>query len=136
MRRAGARLLFVSMLLTAVGIGRAFAAEPFVIYGAVMSRGGPAKNLPPEEIPRPDPARVVDGRYGDKDTHDPVVVLSHNKGRVLAQFRDLPATVVAFDRRPPPRAALVLVFTPDAFGRLVLAGFVSGDVGGELAVIP
>jgi hypothetical protein len=124
-------LLLLTVLLGAVWTAPAVAADPPLIYGAAMTRGDPATNVPPTMIERPDPARVVDGRFGDKDTHQPVAVIRHDNGRVMAEFRGLPASEVVFDR-PPPRAPLVLVFMQDGSGRLVLAGFISGDVGGEL----
>jgi hypothetical protein len=130
--------LLLAILLDLIRIDSAVAAEPPVIYGFAATRGDPATNPAPQIIAHPDPARVVDGRYGDKDTHRPLVVIRHDKGRVMAEFMELPANEVVFDRptSAPPRGSLVLVFMSDVSGRLMLAGFISGGVGGELVPTP
>jgi len=126
--------LGASLLLASAARG-ADTPGPLVAYGVVMTKGDPTKGEEPHQVPHPDLARIVTGRYGDKDLRTSVMVLSRDGDRLFAQMGDLPPTEVVFGQRPPPRAWLV-VFTPDHNGRLVLAGWVVGDVGGELVPIP
>jgi hypothetical protein len=113
--------------------------KDWIAYGIVMTKGPMAEGEPPKELAHPDLARIVAGRYRDKDGRDsPPVVISHDKGRILFQLGDLPAMEVLFAGRPasPPRGRPILVFVPDDAGRLLLSGFIVGDVGGELVLVP
>jgi len=136
----GAGGLLLAGLLS--GFARAADTAPpkdWVAYGVVMTKGLTAQGEPPKEIAHPDLARIIAGRYRDKDGRDsPLAIISRDKDRILFQLGDLPSMEVLFGGRPPspPRGRPILVFVPDDAGRLLLTGFIVGDVGGELVLVP